>query len=278
MNLSHVERYFSDFLSSMESNKPIPLHAADDVEDIPKKLAIPDNLFIIGTVNVDETTYMFSPKVLDRANVLEFKTFEEIPIIDYIFNNSSEIEFSGDVNYLENPLSDRDMRENILSEVNGKFSQVKYNSEEYLSEEEIGVIANEINLLNYIIDELSMFNTYLKGSGFEFGYRTVNEILAFMVVAWKYEGKQEVWDNWKRYFDAQILQKILPKLHGSQIILGETLDDLLAHCLGIESIDEIDEFSKINLDEFDVQYIESAKKLIQMKNVLEKQRYVSFIN
>ena len=170
------------------------------------------------------------------------------------------------------------MRENILSEVNGKFSQVKYNSEEYLSEEEIGVIANEINLLNYIIDELSMFNTYLKGSGFEFGYRTVNEILAFMVVAWKYEGKQEVWDNWKRYFDAQILQKILPKLHGSQIILGETLDDLLAHCLGIESIDEIDEFSKINLDEFDVQYIESAKKLIQMKNVLEKQRYVSFIN
>lgn len=33
----------------------------------------PKNLFIIGTVNIDETTYMFSPKVLDRANVIEFR-------------------------------------------------------------------------------------------------------------------------------------------------------------------------------------------------------------
>ena len=35
------------------------------------------NLFIIGTINVDETTYMFSPKVLDRAHVLEFRVNEE---------------------------------------------------------------------------------------------------------------------------------------------------------------------------------------------------------
>ncbi len=37
------------------------------------KLSCPNNLFIIGTVNIDETTYMFSPKVLDRANVIEFR-------------------------------------------------------------------------------------------------------------------------------------------------------------------------------------------------------------
>ena len=40
-----------------------------------QNLILPKNLFVIGTVNVDETTYMFSPKVLDRANTIEFSTY-----------------------------------------------------------------------------------------------------------------------------------------------------------------------------------------------------------
>ena len=73
MNLSHVERYFSDFLSTMESGEPMPIFTKEiktvsneniGIEnlDVPEKLQIPSNLFIIGTVNVDETTYMFSPR------------------------------------------------------------------------------------------------------------------------------------------------------------------------------------------------------------------------
>lgn len=79
MNLSHVERYFADFLSAMESrNSKLRLHGAAaglmaNTITVPHELALPNNLFIIGTVNVDETTYMFSPKVLDRANVIEFR-------------------------------------------------------------------------------------------------------------------------------------------------------------------------------------------------------------
>jgi len=77
MNMSHVERYFADFLSAMESTeRTISLHPEgeewDDC-DVPASLILPQNLFIIGTVNIDETTYMFSPKVLDRANVIEFR-------------------------------------------------------------------------------------------------------------------------------------------------------------------------------------------------------------
>ena len=215
---------------------------------------------------------MFSPKVLDRSNVLEFKTFESISIIDYINNKNIDIDaFSGDLNYLENPLSDVTLKENILSEVNGEFSNVTFNSYDEVGNE------IEINLLNYIADELSVFHEYLSGSGFEFGFRTVNEVLAFMVVAWKYEGEKEVWDNWRRYFDAQILQKILPKLHGSKMILGETLDNLISYCLGIDSVDEIKDFS-VDLTEFNLPYPDSAKKLIQMKDILEKHSYVSFIN
>ena len=77
MNLSHVERYFADFLSGFESNEEIHLHNNSDEIKIPKRIRLPNNLFVIGTVNVDETTYMFSPKVLDRANVIEIKTLEE---------------------------------------------------------------------------------------------------------------------------------------------------------------------------------------------------------
>ena len=77
MNLSHVERYFSDFLSHMETpDNPFELdgyRGMNDESDVTEKLPYPDNLFVIGTVNIDETTYMFSPKVLDRANVVEFK-------------------------------------------------------------------------------------------------------------------------------------------------------------------------------------------------------------
>ena len=73
MNLSHVERYFADFLSVMESKEEIPLYAEGKVQNgVPAKLKVPSNLFIIGTVNIDETTNMFSPKVLDRANTIEF--------------------------------------------------------------------------------------------------------------------------------------------------------------------------------------------------------------
>lgn len=48
-----------------------------DTLGVPQLLPYPANLFVIGTVNVDETTYMFSPKVLDRAHVIEFEVDPE---------------------------------------------------------------------------------------------------------------------------------------------------------------------------------------------------------
>ena len=91
MNLSHVERYFADFLSVMESKADIPLHAGDTIEnDVPAKLEVPSNLFIIGTVNIDETTNMFSPKVLDRANTIEFRVTEDE--MEYFLQNIEEID------------------------------------------------------------------------------------------------------------------------------------------------------------------------------------------
>ncbi|MFD2630109.1 McrB family protein [Oceanobacillus kapialis] len=80
MNLARVEYYLSDYLSAVESRKEIPLHQDESIKDIPEKIIIPPNVYLLGTLNVDETTHSISDKVLDRAFVMslsdvDFDTF-----------------------------------------------------------------------------------------------------------------------------------------------------------------------------------------------------------
>ncbi|MGI6481943.1 MAG: MrcB family domain-containing protein [Methanobacterium sp.] len=259
MNLSHVERYFADFLSAMESDEPIHLHKNDNLE-IPQELEIPLNLLVLGTVNIDETTYMFSPKVLDRANTIEFSTY---PAMNYMLSEQDTENPSGNIKYLENPLSDIKTRNFTINDLKEKFKDVKINSSDYLWE----VLAGEIN----------SFQLALGKAGFDFGFRVINEILRFMYVAWVYEGKQEVWDNWMRYFDAQVKQKMLPKLHGSQRVLEEVLRDLFELCY-IDTVDSPPRYFEELSSDPSVKYVQSALKIQEMDKVLNEQRYVSFIN
>ena len=85
MNLSYVERYFADFLSALESLKREIL--------LPDGSSIywTDNIKVIGTVNIDETTYMFSPKVLDRANVIEMNGIQPSKYIEVVANSNGKI-------------------------------------------------------------------------------------------------------------------------------------------------------------------------------------------
>ena len=252
MNLSHVERYFADFLSAIESSEEIPLYGNNE------KLELPKNLFIIGTVNVDETTYMFSPKVLDRANTIEFDT---VLASDYMSLNNDDKDFVGDVDYLQSPLSDSDISQFNIDELREILSNIYYGGE---------------NLWDILAIELTSFQETLKSSGFDFGFRVINEILRFMVVAWRYENSPEEWDNWKRYFDAQVKQKILPKLHGSQKAIGNVLNNLFNLCL--ENKDNNENPKNFTVTENNTRFYTSALKLQDMVNVLSDQRYVSFIN
>ena len=52
-----------------------------------------------------------------------------------------------------------------------------------------------------------------------------------MFVSWRYEGSPKNWENWERYFDTQVKQKVLPKLHGSQKAIGQTINELFNACL-----------------------------------------------
>lgn len=85
MNLSRVEMYFADFLSALESiSHEIILPNGE-------RLVWTPNLKIIGTVNVDESTYMFSPKVLDRANVIEMNGRSPKEYINSVLENDEKI-------------------------------------------------------------------------------------------------------------------------------------------------------------------------------------------
>lgn len=209
MNLSHVERYFADFLSSMESgNASISLHGEagtlnSSTGEIPGRLKLPGNLFIIGTVNVDETTYMFSPKVLDRANVLEFR--------------ASQLQMDA---FLDNPLG---INLEALKSQGAAFASAFV--QRASAEVDLGTLVDaEGNPLSLKLKEdmLALFEALLV-IGAEFGFRTAKEISRFMVIH-----KELTPSDWqyKDALDAQVLQKLMPKLHGSARKLDGVLQAL----------------------------------------------------
>lgn len=267
MNLSHVERYFSDFLSAMESGESMPLFTKEmqnileedinpDEIGVPDKLQIPTNLFIIGTVNVDETTYMFSPKVLDRANTMEFLTQSAR---DFMLNTFDSNIPDKDNSYLQNTLSDKKIR-------NYSINQLK--------DELINIQTENGILWEVLADEMDNFSDILKETGFDFGFRTIIEIIRFMYVSWIYDGKNNPWNNWQRYFDAQIVQKMLPKVHGSHRELDPILRKLFTHCYSGDYENET--WYNAILDENELSYPTAARKLQMMGKILQEKRYVSF--
>ena len=232
MNLSVVERYFADFLSAMESGEPIKLWDGND--DVPAEIKLPNNVFIIGTINVDETTYMFSPKVLDRANVIEFK----------IAANEMEDYLGKKVNInLEQAYSAcADMAVDFVTKAKSQVDKDEKNKDVLLS-----------------------FFKELKEVNAEFGYRTVNEISRYLHFA---EG--DLTDD--TAIDTAILQKLLPKLHGSRKKLVPVLTSLWKLCLNNGVTKEIDAEFKAT----DVKYPESAEKIQRMYHAVVDNGFTSF--
>ena len=211
MNLSHVERYFSDMLSAIESGKKIGLHSvAAGLEGVPDTISLPGNLFIIGTINVDETTYMFSPKVLDRANVIEFRaTSEQIgSFLDAPEKlRMDEIEGKGAA-YGEPFVALAGWSNTLLSSIPSPIT---------------GGIDRGAELKERLLEAFEA----LAAIGAEFGFRTAYEISRFV-----YFHATLIGPGWKfeEALDAQVLQKLLPKLHGSERRLGPVLKQLGAFC------------------------------------------------
>ena len=212
MNIAKVEHYFSDFLSCLESRRPaggnrfiqepIILHhepgeiAFMDEEGrewlIPPRLEIPFNIFFTGTVNIDETTYMFSPKVLDRANTLELN---EVYLDQYK-------EMKDDFTLVAGIDLEKLFSRPTLPPQHADFLSFAERHGDYHA------------LLVQINELLSRYNMH-------FGYRVANEIAAYMNNVNSYSSDSA--EVLGIAFDLQIKQKILPKFSGSAAKLEEPL-------------------------------------------------------
>ncbi len=223
MNLAHVEYYFADLLSVLESGRdddgwtrePLRLGYPDDATgDLPpRKLKLPPNLYVVGTVNVDETTHAFSPKVLDRAFTLE--------LTDADFSAYPAAEIATDTGP-----SDQE-RNAILKDFtrSGKFARI----------DKQAVIAH-VAAYPEIRARLQILNDLLRPYDLYFGYRVFDEIVMFLAAA----EANKLYDNLgttEAALDAAVLMKVLPKFHGSRSRLEAPLSAMLAWCMNPESPD-----------------------------------------
>lgn len=262
MNLSHVERYFADFLSVMESGDTIKLYSDDTRYDKPKnavskELRWPRNLFIIGTVNIDETTYMFSPKVLDRANVIEFR-ISKAEMSEFLIKTK--------------PLQ---MEKLYLNENKDLGGAGQHMAEGFLEMARVNKPNNGIKN-----DILIKFFAELQVVGAEFGYRCASEIDLLLSRLSEESLKIDKGLSLESRIDIAIMQKLLPKLHGSRKKLVEPLETLAGFCLKQKSTKvEIEKGKSIyqtylsdNKDEsrWEIIYPISLEKIERMhKNVIE---------
>ena len=257
MNLARVEYYFSDFLSIMETRDlveeeivtdnlvpKICYSGDDDAEKLYSNLMIPENLYIIGTVNMDETTFPFSKKVLDRANTIEF-SYVDFNLPESILTNEAEV-----------------------IEVKNKFLR-----SDYLKLRTDCI--DKWEAVKKFNDDIVKINSVLEKSDSHFGYRMRDEIIFYML----YNDEFGLLDK-KEAFDNQIMQKILPRIQGSAESTANILRELFKICAGsfINNNGQTDGLKmKSYLDNKGIaNYPKSAEKICKMLRRYEDDDFTSF--
>ena len=219
MNLAPVEQYFAEYLSVIESRK---LNDSDIIETDPivpfvdtvaygnlidqlfdtpeerkayktaeggKRLTIPQNFFVVGTVNMDETTFSFSRKVLDRAMTIEMNEVD--------LHGGLEKGVGNDIGYIGNC---------IIGD----------------AAEGCDVYEDNRELCDQVLAYLEQVNAILEGSPFKIAYRTRNEFLMYAVNRKKLDEKSQLWQS----LDEMTSMKILSRIEGDEERTKKVLDGL----------------------------------------------------
>ena len=242
MNLAPVEQYFAEYLSVIESRKLQDGHIETDpivpyenteaygslidqlfdsdeerkaykTEEGGKRLTIPENLFVVGTVNMDETTFSFSRKVLDRAMTIEM----------------NEVDLKGGLEA-------------------GGAAEFGYIGEDLMGEAAEGrdIYADNQALCEDVIEYLGKVNDILEGTPFKIAYRTRNEFLLYAVNRLHFAPESEVWQT----LDEMTSMKILSRIEGDnercehvlrelKNLLTETVGDHAEDSASLKKIDEM---------------------------------------
>jgi hypothetical protein len=247
MNLAHVERYFADVLSGMESGADVlpNLRRGDDgswriADPESPRLAFPPNLLVVGTVNIDETTYMFSPKVLDRANTIEFR----VATADLVAHERPPAAVDPGSDELVAAFHAAATSTGVDGEWTGRMQMERY---------------------------LRDLHTLLAKEDREFGHRVYFEALRFGSLLTQAGVADPL-----TALDLQVMQRVLPRLHGSIRQVGESLARLGAWCYFGPEGDLPTEFDPATPPEHAPALPVSFDKIQRMTRRLRANHFVSF--
>lgn len=257
MNLARVEYYFSDILSIMETrtlNKEdgeIVTNRFFDKKSLENTdsdayikywdVYLPDNVYIIGTVNMDETTFPFSRKVLDRANTIEFNKVNLSFDFDSIFREQEE------PRVLHNDF----LKSNFLKLADCRASK---------------------DIAVKVINNLMKINEILENYNYHFAYRVRDEITFYVI----YAVENDLF-TFEEAMDRCIVQKILPKISGSSNECFEALVDLFEYFTNVKFDNRncLDE-SELDKKEKDIKKTLTSEKLSLMIRRFIKDGFTSF--
>lgn len=207
MNLARVEYYMSDILSTIETRRfengqivtdaviPTSIYGNDTAAaGRYGKVMLPGNLYIVGTVNMDETTFPFSKKVLDRANTIEFSFVDLLAMPSF-----------------------------AKTAVTAQTFPNAFLAAEYITLNDCDAADREY--IEGVCTKLQRINNILETANAHIGYRVRDEIVFYMLNNKKAKLLEE-----NIAFDNQIMQKILPRIQGSSESIKKMLDELLKLC------------------------------------------------
>ena len=176
-------------------------------------MTIPENLLVVGTVNMDDTTKQFSRKVIDRAMTIEMNggKFEDM------FGNSSDLDYCEDESQILNMgtfaakyISADDVIENCKA-VKGNIDHIKF----ITGKNEDGSIIKDADTLPRILESV---NIALKDTPFEVSYRVMNELVIYLGVLLDEQEDSETHKEFKecvnQAVDQILLMKVLPRIEG----------------------------------------------------------------
>lgn len=190
MNLARIEHYFSQFISVLErrsEDRVIHLYNKNVVplfnkENYPNEIKIGSNVRFIGTVNIDESTFSLSDKLIDRANIIQ------LALLPFTKKNKG-------TTYKDEGNSNIDFQTNLVS------SMAKINSK--ISEN--ALTSDELSFF-WKLDQL-LINGLSAGG---FGWRTIRNVESFLSSV-----TSPMNFSREKALDYQVAQRILPKLRGT---------------------------------------------------------------
>mgnify|MGYP003288488192 CR=1 FL=1 len=201
MNLAPVEQYFAEFLSVIETRKKndnaivtgtlVEAQRMRELEGWTEgDLTLPDNVFIIGTVNMDDTTHQFSRKVIDRAMTIEMNGED----LNQMFGGSCALQYLPEDQIMP------------LSEFQPKYVNADEVMEEHPEAAE--------TLQTELVAKLEAINACLKNTPFQVSYRVLNEMCIYAGVM--LDSGKDVDEAIAAAVDQITLMKILPRIEGDE--------------------------------------------------------------